>query len=174
MTAPTKPEPFTVEWVLECGCEPGYTHCEQCDSRRAQREARETVVVLRSDYDALRAELAKLRSTERESDLVAEHDAEVSAMSAKCSTLGLEIANLRAELAAEQASHTKDTVVFDEIVQDLNSELESLRKVVEAARELRCVLGPGRTDGQAHKMLTDHSLLRSSESLDAYDKEHGA
>ena len=96
-----------------------------------------------------------------------------SAYAATIEHLESTIDALRAELAAEEASHTKDTVVFDEIVQDLNIELESLRKVVGAARELRCVLGPGRTDGQAHKMLTDHSLLRLSESLDAYDKEHG-
>lgn len=26
-----------IAWVLECGCEPVFTHCDQCDLRRKAR-----------------------------------------------------------------------------------------------------------------------------------------
>lgn len=28
----------TVDWILECGCEPMVEHCAQCDNRRKVRE----------------------------------------------------------------------------------------------------------------------------------------
>lgn len=30
-----------IAWVLECGCEPDYEHCTQCDARRKLRERAE-------------------------------------------------------------------------------------------------------------------------------------
>lgn len=32
-------EKYTAAWVLECGCEPGFQHCKQCDARRVERTA---------------------------------------------------------------------------------------------------------------------------------------
>ncbi len=37
-----EPTPYSVPWILECGCEPDFEHCPQCDERRALRTAHMT------------------------------------------------------------------------------------------------------------------------------------
>jgi uridine phosphorylase len=74
--------------------------------------------------DALREELARLKSDE----LVADYESEYSAVSVKCSARGLELANVRAELVAEKARHVRAELVAEK------ARHAALESAVEAAR----------------------------------------
>ena len=50
------PEPgHRIAWILECGCEPMFEHCGQCDGRRAARSRVEARERLEKQADQLRA-----------------------------------------------------------------------------------------------------------------------